>query len=116
MSHEKGEHVVARNVDNGYLLECLNCHDTYRPALPCSIDLFLSIVKAFKKQHKDCQMDNAEKIGRLADKVDSLIAATEIPMTPEFHLKNLVVELKRVSTELKEIYQSVTGKNPWEGG
>ena len=61
-------------------------------------------------------MDNAEKIGRLADKVDNLIAATEIPMTPEFYLKNLVVELKRVSTELKEIYQSVTGKNPWEGG
>lgn len=57
--------------------------------------------------------DNVERIGQLADQVDNLIAATEIPMPPAFHLNNLVVELKKISAELKAIYRSVDGNDPW---
>jgi len=57
--------------------------------------------------------DNTERIGQLADQTDNLIAATEIPMSPVFHLNNLIVELKKISAELKDIYRSVTGNDPW---
>lgn len=62
----------------------------------------------------DNQLNNTDRIGKLADQVDNLIAATEIPMPPIFHLKNLVVELNKVSVELKDIYYSITGENPWK--
>lgn len=55
-----------------------------------------------------------EQIGKLADKADNFLAATNLPMPPEFHLKQLKVGLKEISDALKLIYQDVTGINPWE--
>lgn len=55
-----------------------------------------------------------DRIGRLADKIDNYLVAISLPMTPEFHLKQLKIELEEVSKELKAIYKEITGESPWE--
>lgn len=56
---------------------------------------------------------NIEKIGKLADTVDNLLAAMSLPVSPKIHLDGLRDNLARLSLELKEIYQNVTGHDPW---
>lgn len=58
--------------------------------------------------------DATDEIGRLADKVDSYIAAAKLPMPAKFHLEQLMAGLGEVSSKLKEIYTALSGANPWE--
>lgn len=53
-------------------------------------------------------LDNIEEIGKLADKADNLLAAMDLPVSPQIHLEGLKQGLKEMSTELKKIYQAVT--------
>jgi hypothetical protein len=34
---------------------CLKCHDYYLPSLPASLDMMLSMMKTFKKEHNNCK-------------------------------------------------------------
>lgn len=54
-----------------------------------------------------------DQIGRLADKADNYLAATNLAMPAEFHLKQLKAGLKEISDSLKAIYEGLTGSRPW---
>lgn len=58
----------------------------------------------------------SEKIGELADRLDNLLAATNLPLSPEFHLRQVKVGLEEISKELKAIYKEITGESPWDEG
>jgi hypothetical protein len=55
----------------------------------------------------------SEQIGQLADKADNYLAATNLPMSAEFHLGQLKVGLKEISDTLKAVYEGITGIKPW---
>lgn len=55
-----------------------------------------------------------DRIGELADRLDNLLAATNLPLPPEFHLSQVKVGLGEISNELKAIYKEITGESPWE--
>lgn len=51
----KADHLRVGNTDNGgYVIMCLHCGDIYVPALPCTIDMMLSISRQFGRDHNDC--------------------------------------------------------------
>ena len=37
-------------------LQCLACGEKYKPRLPCSVDIWLAMARAFEKLHKDCRL------------------------------------------------------------
>jgi hypothetical protein len=53
VTRSKTDHIVVH--ERGLRLECLNCGDTYRGTLPCSVDVWLAAAKAFGKVHARCQ-------------------------------------------------------------
>ena len=57
---------------------------------------------------------HSEQIGRLADKVDSLIHAAQLPLPAQFHLDQLRAALPEIRETLRLIYIAQTGENPWE--
>lgn len=61
----------------------------------------------------DWWQTNIEEIGKLADTADNLLAAMNLPVSPKIHLEGLKGNLNQMSAKLKEIYQNVTGHNPW---
>jgi hypothetical protein len=34
---------------------CERCGDTYKPELPCPIDMFLAMIKSYRRLHKSCR-------------------------------------------------------------
>ena len=60
--------------------------------------------------------EQLEPIGELADRIDNLAAALNLPMPDSFHVKQLKSELPKVANELKRFYRSISGENPWDGG
>lgn len=53
-------HVVASNIEGGHQFECLRCKRTYVPALPCSIDMFVTMGDQFVKEHEDCERQEVD--------------------------------------------------------
>lgn len=60
--------------------------------------------------------EQLDLIGRLADKMDNLRAALDLPMPDSFHIKQLKVELPDIGNDLKKFYRMISGENPWESG
>lgn len=58
--------------------------------------------------------ENSERLGRLADTIENIIAALTIPMPDEFHLRQVKSFLPDWAKELKEIHTDETGENPWQ--
>lgn len=61
------DHIVIKNVNSGYELECLHCGQTYSPTLPCPMDIFQAICESFQETHEDCEQivtENAEDATR----------------------------------------------------
>jgi hypothetical protein len=56
-----------------------------------------------------------EELGKIADMVDNLIAATNLPFEPEYHLKGLKGSLPFVRDRLRAAYIALGGENHWEG-
>jgi hypothetical protein len=54
------------------------------------------------------------EIGEIADMLDNLLAATELPMPPVFHLQQVKAGMRDISKQLKEIVIRISGDNPWE--
>ncbi|HCZ8394890.1 hypothetical protein CMT42_14785 [Elizabethkingia anophelis] len=58
--------------------------------------------------------EQKETLGGIADKVNNLTGALEIPMPADFHVTQLKSILPEVVQELRDLYKDVTGENPWE--
>lgn len=58
--------------------------------------------------------EQKETLGDIADRVNNLTGALEIPMPAEFQVTQLKSILPEVVQELRDLYKDVTGENPWE--
>lgn len=47
--------VVSNTSEGGYELCCERCKQSYVPALPVTIPMFLAMAKEFSREHKKCQ-------------------------------------------------------------
>jgi hypothetical protein len=56
---------------------------------------------------------HAEQIGRLADRVDNLAHALQLPMPAAMHVAQLRAALPEIRDALRLIYTAETGEDPW---
>ena len=57
---------------------------------------------------------HSEKIGQLADRVDNLFHALQLPLPPALHVQQLRVALPQIRDALRLIYTAQMGEDPWE--
>ena len=57
---------------------------------------------------------NMEELGKIADRVESLLCASRLPLPPGVHLQALQESLESLIQDLRRIYIDETGENPWE--
>lgn len=57
--------------------------------------------------------ENAEKLGKASDTIDNLIHAMQLPLPPATHLAALKASLPALRDELRKVYVSETGQDPW---
>ena len=50
------DHIVFGTDDN--LFKCVHCGQTYKPALPAPIDIFVAMTNAFIKMHENCKSNH----------------------------------------------------------
>lgn len=55
-----------------------------------------------------------EKLGQLIDSLDNIVHALNIPMTDNFHVKQIKVILPVKVDEFKKLFVEITGDNPWD--
>jgi hypothetical protein len=58
--------------------------------------------------------ENYEKLGMLIDDLESLCCGLKLPMSADFHVEQLKEILPRKVMEFKEVFENLTGENPWE--
>jgi hypothetical protein len=56
---------------------------------------------------------HAEQLGRLADRVDNLAHALQLPMPAAMHVAQLRAALPEIRDALRLIYTAETGEDPW---
>lgn len=54
-----------------------------------------------------------DELAEVIDTIDNLLGALEIPMSADFHVKQIKYELKEVSDKLKRIYVEEEDEDPW---
>lgn len=57
--------------------------------------------------------DQLDELGQIADEIDNLIGAMELPMPAAFHVEQLKKLLPKVSARIKSLYVAFGG-DPWE--
>jgi hypothetical protein len=57
--------------------------------------------------------DWLEELGQLADELDNLVGAMELPMPAAFHVEQLKKLLPKVSTKIKALVVAIGGDDPW---
>lgn len=58
-------------------------------------------------------VDSMELLGAQVDTIENLLAAMSLPLPPQLHLDALRPALTSVAENLRRVYVSVTGDNPW---
>jgi hypothetical protein len=58
--------------------------------------------------------NNAERIGRMADDLDSCLYTAKLPLPDKMHIECLSAKIREVRDGLVEIVKAETGDNPWE--
>ena len=58
--------------------------------------------------------DQLEDIGRIADTADNYHAASKMQLPASLHIECLRTGMEAISEQLKAIYVSVSGANPWQ--
>lgn len=59
--------------------------------------------------------DQLERLGQLADKVNNLHGALQLPMPAQFHVTQMERELLELRDDLRTLVREVSGEDPWEG-
>lgn len=54
-----------------------------------------------------------EALGLLIDKLDNYSHALKLPMSSDFHVKQLKECLPGLVSDFKKAFKAVTGENPW---
>ena len=57
--------------------------------------------------------EQADRIGEIADRLDSLACGLVIPMSADVHVAMLKSILPQLRDELRSVYVAETGDNPW---
>jgi hypothetical protein len=58
--------------------------------------------------------EDFEKLGCLIDDLESLCAGLELKMSADFHVEQLKEILPHKVREFKEVFENLTGENPWD--
>ncbi len=75
---------------------------------------YISFEKLIKIIRSLNMEDKYETLGQLIDDLDDLTYALNIPMSDEFHVKQLKKILPKKVQDLKEVFIEITGENPWK--
>jgi hypothetical protein len=57
---------------------------------------------------------HSELLGRLADHIDNLVGALQLPLPAQTHVDQLKAALPKVRDQLRTIYVAQTGEDPWD--
>lgn len=58
--------------------------------------------------------DGQELLGRTIDRLDNVAHALALPMSADFHIRQMNQLLPGIIADLKKYFAEVTGENPWE--
>lgn len=58
--------------------------------------------------------ENQERLAEIAERLDNLTGSLQIPMPAQFHVDQLKNILPEIRDELRLLYISESGENPWE--
>lgn len=59
--------------------------------------------------------EQLESLGKLADRVNNLHGALQLPMRPQFHIRQMQSELLGLRNDLRALVREVGEEDPWEG-
>ena len=57
--------------------------------------------------------EQLSELGDIADEIDNLCGAMELPMPATFHIDQLKKLLPKESERIKALYVAISGNNPW---
>ncbi len=57
--------------------------------------------------------DQLDDLGKIADKADNYIVATQMQLPASLHIEALKGGMESISEEIKKLYEAVSGENPW---
>lgn len=57
--------------------------------------------------------EQLEALGLLADKAESLFAASKLPASDAIHAQCLRSGLEEIGQSLKQLFAQISGDNPW---
>lgn len=58
--------------------------------------------------------EHADRLGRLADSLDSILYSRKMPLPANFHLECFTNKIRETRDEIAAIVREATGSNPWE--
>ena len=58
--------------------------------------------------------DSKELLGLAIDRLDNVTNALNLPMPPDFHIRQIRALLPEIVADLKKYCAEVIGENPWE--
>lgn len=57
--------------------------------------------------------ENIERVAEVAETLDNLLGALQLPMPPAFHVEQMKAQLPDLREKLRAVYVAETGENPW---
>ena len=58
--------------------------------------------------------EQADRLGRLADGLDNVLYATQLPVPAQVHVGALQSKIRETRDEIVALVREVTGQDPWE--
>lgn len=60
--------------------------------------------------------EKLDRLGALADTVDNLLAAENLPLPPDLAKRARCASLEDLRDKMRELYIDASGENPWAHG
>lgn len=65
------------------------------------------------KTHEMIVQAKIEPLGEMVDQIESLLAATQLQMSPMFHLSVLKDKLHEIRANIRDVYLELGGEDHW---